>query len=153
MKKHGVREFKGRPASLTCGASRPRLILGGLLFWWANRSLFSFPKSLGSLKWSPDEGNMPNLLWTALEAHLQSFGRRNFVMWTLIWVNQNFISCISTSSWQWCTPIHHLRYLYLVILFLFQFNPVNIDSPKFVEIVSFKPYNYALWFMSCHIKQ
>ena len=96
---------------------------------------------------------MPNLLRTTQEARLQSSRRHNFVMWTPIWVTQNSISFISMSSSQWCTPIHHLRYLYLVILFLFQFNPVNIDSPKFVELVSFKPYNYALWFMSCHIKQ
>jgi hypothetical protein len=41
---------------------------------------------------------MPNLLRTTLEAHLQSSRRRNFVVWTPIWVNQNSISCVSTSS-------------------------------------------------------
>ena len=66
---------------------------------------------------------MPNLLWTPLGAHLQSSTRSNFVVWTPIWVNQNSISCVSTSSSQWYTPIHHLRYFYLVIWDLFQFNP------------------------------
>ena len=37
---------------------------------------------------------MPNLLRTALEAHLQFSGRRNFVMCTSIWVNQNYISYV-----------------------------------------------------------
>jgi hypothetical protein len=29
----------------------------------------------------------------------------------------------------------------------------QLGTPKLVELVSFKPYNYALWFISCHIKQ
>jgi len=66
---------------------------------------------------------MPNLIWNALEAHLQSFGRRNFVIWTPIWVNQNSISYVLTSSSQWCSPIHHLSYFCLVILVHFHFNP------------------------------
>jgi hypothetical protein len=39
---------------------------------------------------------------------LRSSGRHNFVIRTPNWVNQNLISCISTSSSTWCSQNGHL---------------------------------------------
>jgi hypothetical protein len=82
---------------------------------------------------------MPVLLRTALGAHLQSFGRRNFVVWTPIWVNQNSISCVSMISMQWFTLYHHLRYFYLVILVLSSLTPAKHRFTKTHEIMLVDP--------------
>jgi hypothetical protein len=63
-----------------------------------------------------------------------------FSFWALNIASNISILISTTSSTQWCTLIHHLRYFYLVKI---KYSCKTVETSKLVELVRIKPYSYS----------